>query len=83
MHVSCACHMVYGRLSDIFGRKVMLALATGIMAFGNLLCGFAKTPVELYIFRAIAGMGGQGINSVAIIVVSGFWLHVLVIVPRG
>ena len=49
----------------------MLAIATAIMAFGNLLCGFAKTPVELYIFRAIAGMGGQGINSIAMVVVSG------------
>ena len=62
--------MVYGRLSDIFGRKVMLAVATGFLAFGNLLAGFAKTPVELYIFRAIGGMGGQGINSIAMVIVS-------------
>jgi MFS family permease len=67
---SCALHLVYGRLSDIFGRKQMLQIAVFFLAFGNLLCGFAKTPVQLYIFRAISGMGGGGINGIAMVIVS-------------
>ncbi|KAI9631894.1 major facilitator superfamily domain-containing protein [Dioszegia hungarica] len=67
---NCALHLVYGRLSDIFGRKNMLQIAMFLLAFGNLLCGFAKTPIQLYVFRAIAGMGGGGINGMAMVIVS-------------
>lgn len=48
----------------------MLQIAVFFLAFGNLLCGFAKTPVQLYIFRAISGMGGGGINGIAMVIVS-------------
>jgi hypothetical protein len=44
-----------------------------LLAFGDLLCGFAKTPVQLYIFRAIAGMGGGGVNGIAMVIVGGFF----------
>jgi hypothetical protein len=33
-----------------------------LLAFGDLLCGFAKTPGQLYGFRGIAGIGAGGIN---------------------
>ncbi|KAL1742627.1 major facilitator superfamily domain-containing protein [Schizophyllum fasciatum] len=62
--------LIYGRLSDIFGRKALLMSALVIFAVGDLLCGFAKTPVQLYIFRAIAGVGGGGITNLAMIVMS-------------
>ncbi|ORY31436.1 major facilitator superfamily domain-containing protein [Naematelia encephala] len=67
---NCAFHLVYGRLSDIFGRKTMLQVALFFLGLGNLLCGFAKTPVQLYIFRAISGMGGGGVNGIAMVIVS-------------
>ncbi|OCF39388.1 hypothetical protein I317_06816 [Kwoniella heveanensis CBS 569] len=67
---NCAMHLVYGRLSDIFGRKQMLQVALLFLGVGNLLCGFAKTPVQLYVFRAISGLGGGGVNGIAMTVVS-------------
>ncbi|WVR06704.1 hypothetical protein IAU60_003736 [Kwoniella sp. DSM 27419] len=67
---NCAMHLVYGRLSDIFGRKRMLHVALLFLGGGNLLCGFAKTPVQLYVFRAISGLGGGGVNGIAMTVVS-------------
>jgi MFS family permease len=48
----------------------MLQVALAFLGFGNLLCGFAKTPVQLYAFRAIAGLGGGGVNGIAMTVVS-------------
>ena len=71
---SCAFHLVYGRLSDIFGRKMVLQVAVGILILGNLLCSFAQTPVQLYIFRAISGGGGGGVNGIAMCIVSFFGL---------
>ena len=67
---SCSLQLVYGRLSDIFGRKTMLQSAMALLALGNLLCSFAQTPIQLYIFRAISGAGGGGINNIAMIIVS-------------
>lgn len=53
-----------------FGRKNMLHIALFLLGMGNLLCGFAKTPVQLYVFRAISGLGGGGVNGIAMTIVS-------------
>jgi MFS family permease len=48
----------------------MLHIALLLLGGGNLLCGFAKTPIQLYVFRAISGLGGGGVNGIAMTVVS-------------
>ncbi|QRW09763.1 major facilitator superfamily transporter [Ceratobasidium sp. AG-Ba] len=62
--------IIIARLSDIFGRKALLISATILFTFGNLLSGFAKTAIWLFIARAIAGIGGGGINSLVNIIMS-------------
>jgi hypothetical protein len=42
-----ACQPLYGRLSDVFGRKLILMLSLGFIIFGGLLCGFAQTTTWL------------------------------------
>ena len=41
-----------------------------IFMLGDLLCGFSRSAIQLYVFRAIAGIGGGGINSLCMIIVS-------------
>ena len=72
---SCAFQLVYGRLSDIFGRKITLEATLLVFALGDLLCSFAKTPIQLYIFRGIAGAGAGGINNIAMVIVCLNPLH--------
>lgn len=67
---STAFQLINGRLSDIFGRKNLLLVSLMLMALGDLGCGFAKTAVQLFVLRAIAGIGGGGINSLVMIIVS-------------
>lgn len=67
---STAFQLINGRLSDIFGRKNCLLLCLGLIALGDVLSGFAKTEEQLFAFRAIAGVGGGGINSIVMIIVS-------------
>jgi MFS family permease len=43
--------VLHGRISDIVGRKVVFLSAVGLLALGDLLCGFAKTGPQLYAFR--------------------------------
>jgi MFS family permease len=67
---STAFMLINGRLSDIFGRKNLLFICLSLLAIGDLLCGFAKTPVQLFVYRALAGIGGGGINSLVMIIVA-------------
>ncbi|KAH9944596.1 MFS general substrate transporter [Amylocystis lapponica] len=67
---STAFQPLYGRFSDIFGRKAGLALAMCIFMLGSLCAGFARTIVQLIVFRGVAGAGGGAIISIAQIVIS-------------
>lgn len=60
----------YGRLSDIFGRNIVLFVSLICLAIGDLSCGLARTGPQLYVFRAIAGIGNGGINAMAMIIVA-------------
>jgi MFS family permease len=67
---STAFQPMYGRFSDIFGRKAALCVAMGVFMVGCLASGFSRTIIELIIFRGIAGAGGGGILSMMQIVMS-------------
>lgn len=62
--------MLYGRLSDIFGRKNVFLAAIALLSVADLLCGLAQSPEMLYVFRGVAGIGGGGITNLAMIIVS-------------
>lgn len=62
--------MLYGRLSDIFGRKTVYLCATGLLCLADLLCGLAQNPAMLYVFRGFAGVAGGGITNLTMIIVS-------------
>ncbi|KAH9868568.1 hypothetical protein J1614_007640 [Plenodomus biglobosus] len=51
---------VYGKLSDIFGRKQCLLFAYLVFGLGSVLCGLARNMGELVAARAFAGVGGGG-----------------------
>ncbi|KAJ7449107.1 MFS general substrate transporter [Mycena galericulata] len=61
---------LYGRFSDIFGRKTALCIAMSLFMLGNLIAGFSKTIVQLIVFRGFAGAGGGGLVSLMQIIVS-------------
>jgi MFS family permease len=62
--------VLYGRLSDILGRKVVFLSSVGLLALGDLLCSFAKTGPQLYAFRGISGVGNGGVTALAMMIVS-------------
>ncbi|KZM19571.1 uncharacterized protein EKO05_0004029 [Ascochyta rabiei] len=61
---------VYGKLSDIFGRKECLLVAYLIFGVGSVACGFARTIGELIAARAFAGIGGGGMSVCTSILLS-------------
>jgi MFS family permease len=67
---STSSQVIYSRLSDIFGRKILLVIAITVFTVGNLLCGFSRNMTELIAFRVIAGLGGGGIGVLCLIIVA-------------
>ncbi|KAF8629380.1 hypothetical protein AX17_005676 [Amanita inopinata Kibby_2008] len=61
---------LYGKLSDIFGRKVCLLSGYTIFAIGCLACGLSSTMTQLIMSRALAGMGGAGMSTMVSIIMS-------------
>ncbi|RDA92122.1 hypothetical protein CP533_6094 [Ophiocordyceps camponoti-saundersi (nom. inval.)] len=61
---------LYGKLSDIFGRRECLLFAYAVFGLGCLGCGLAQDVTQLCIFRAVSGIGGGGMNSVVSILMT-------------
>ncbi|KAL2821146.1 major facilitator superfamily-domain-containing protein [Aspergillus granulosus] len=62
--------VLYGRLSDIFGRKIVYLSALALLCIADLLCGLSQNAAMFYVFRGLAGVAGGGISSLAMIIVS-------------
>ncbi|KAG0280937.1 hypothetical protein BGZ96_001366 [Linnemannia gamsii] len=61
---------LYGKFSDIFGRKIMILFACVTFMVGSAGAGGAKTMTMLIVFRAIQGLGGSGLLSIVLIIIS-------------
>jgi len=61
--VSTIATPIYGKLSDIFGRRPLFMIAISIFLFGSLAAGFSQSIFMLAAFRAIQGLGAGGLMA--------------------
>ena len=61
---------LYGKLSDIFGRKPMYLSAITLFLAGSVASGFANSMYELAAFRAVQGLGAGGLMSLALAILA-------------
>jgi EmrB/QacA subfamily drug resistance transporter len=52
---------LYGKLGDLFGRKIVLQAAILLFLAGSALCGLSQSMGQLIGFRALQGLGGGGL----------------------
>ncbi|KAI7850572.1 major facilitator superfamily domain-containing protein [Circinella umbellata] len=58
-----------GKLSDIFGRKIVMILINSLFLIGSIGCGTAQSFNQLILARIIAGLGGGGLTLMANIII--------------
>src|SRR6478609_7292458 len=62
---STAVTPLYGKLSDIHGRRVMMLVSIGVFLVGSIACALAPTMLVLILARGLQGVGGGGLISLA------------------
>ncbi|MFE6739456.1 MFS transporter [Streptomyces tubercidicus] len=60
---------LYGKLSDLYGRKPYYLAAISIFVAGSVLCTFSTSMTELAAFRAVQGLGAGGLMSLALAII--------------
>lgn len=56
---------IYGKLSDLYGRRSILLTGLGIFLAGSALCGIAASMLQLILFRVLQGIGAAALTSSA------------------
>ena len=65
-----SCQPLYGKLSDIFGRKACIIWAFCVFAIGNLFCGLAPNMESFIAARIVQGCGGAGVGTLTTVLIS-------------
>jgi len=60
---------LWGKLGDLYGRKVFFQAAIVIFLVGSVLSGLSTSMIELIVFRAVQGLGGGGLMIGAMTIV--------------
>ena len=60
---------LYGKLSDIYGRRPFYLFAIAVFVVGSVLCGMADSMYQLAVFRAVQGIGAGGLMSLALSII--------------
>jgi EmrB/QacA subfamily drug resistance transporter len=60
---------LYGKFSDIYGRKPLFVVAITIFIIGSALCSLADSMFQLAIYRAIQGVGAGGLFTLALAII--------------
>ncbi len=65
--------VVFGKLSDLRGRKVVMLSGIAIFLIGSLLCGFAWSMPSLIAFRLLQGVGAGAVQPTAMTIVGDLY----------
>ena len=56
---------IYGRLSDLYGRRPILLISIALFVAASVLCALSQTMLQLIAARVLQGVGGGGLRSVS------------------
>jgi EmrB/QacA subfamily drug resistance transporter len=64
---------IFGKLSDLFGRRRIYLIGMGLFILGSALSGISQTMAQLIIFRAIQGLGAGALMPLALTIISDIY----------
>ena len=70
MLLATASTPLYGKVSDIFGRRPVFLFSIGVFLVGSVLAAFSQNMIQLIIFRGVQGLGAGGLMPLAFIIIS-------------
>ncbi|GAB3626387.1 Multidrug resistance protein 3 [Pandoraea terrae] len=62
---STAITPIVGKLSDLFGRRGIIAISVAVFLVGSILCAIAPTMLALIVARGVQGLGGGGLIALS------------------
>jgi MFS family permease len=65
--------VIFGKLSDLYGRRPVMLVGIAVFLVGSALCGFATTIPMLIVFRLVQGVGAGAIQPIGITVVGDLY----------
>jgi MFS family permease len=65
--------VVFGKLSDLVGRKTVMLTGIAAFLFGSILCGFAWSMPSLIVFRLVQGIGAGAVQPTAMTIVGDLY----------
>jgi EmrB/QacA subfamily drug resistance transporter len=69
LHTATAATPLWGKISDLYGRRPIFQAAIVIFLVGSALCGLSQNLPELIAFRALQGIGGGGLMAIALSII--------------
>nr|AYQ75815.1 DHA2 family efflux MFS transporter permease subunit [Cohnella candidum] len=66
---TCVTTPIFGKLTDLFGRKMVFVIGIVFFVLGSILCGMAQSMTALVLFRALQGIGAGALNPVCFTIV--------------
>lgn len=64
---------IFGKISDLFGRKPVFLIGVGLFLIGSLLCCYAENMQSLILFRAIQGIGAGAVVPVTFTIIGDIY----------
>lgn len=61
---------IYGKLSDLYGRRLLFQAAIVIFLVGSVLAGLSQTMLQLIVFRGVQGAGGGGLMVLSMAIIA-------------
>lgn len=60
---------LYGKISDLFGRKKIFQISIVIFLIGSMLCGLSQNMSQLILFRGLQGLGAGGLMTLVLAII--------------
>src|SRR5947209_6127688 len=60
---------IYGKLADLYGRKPLFLIGTGVFLLGSVASGTAQSMEQLILFRALQGLGAGAVVPLVLTII--------------